>query len=648
VTVTLPTAEAFALIRVMQRHILLAAVFLTLLAGGLTWWMLRSQLAPMLAAVKTLATLSDTNQPPQPLPIVRQDEVGHLIGGFNRLLETLAHREEALQESDARFRCLTAMSSDFYWESDIEHRFTTRGADDNDSSDVSEFAHGAQIGKRRWDLPYIAPDEAGWRAHRALLEAHLPFRNFEISRRGADGGARHISISGDPVFDAAGHFKGYAGVGADITERIRTQAELNTLSRAMEQSPASVMISDRAGNIQYVNPRFEQITGYTSAEVVGKNPRIFKSGTTPAETYADLWLTITEGGEWHGELCNRRKNGELYWEYGSISGFKDESGEVSRYIAVKEDITERKQAEAELEQHRHHLEELVVSRTSALAKANQAAEVAHRASAERLRMETAAKMQSGKLEAVGTLAAGMAHEFNNILGSIVGFAEMTADELPEDSGAQHNVAQILGASFRARDLIARMLAFARQSPVQPVAVAVDVVVQVREALAMLRASLPPAVQLSFHSGMDEADAPATVLADPTQIQQIVMNLCINAAHAMDDRGSISIALNPAGGIKGAPPQYADGVCLTVTDSGSGMTPEVLAQVFDPFFTTKAPGKGTGLGLSVVYGVVTGLGGVIEAQSRIDDGNRGTEFRVFLPVVNNTLQTGEIHGAHIAD
>jgi len=145
----------------------------------------------------------------------------------------------------------------------------------------------------------------------------------------------------------------------DITERRRAETGLRQLARAVEQSPASIVITDRAGNIEYVNAYFEKATGYTRAEALGKNPRILKSGATPGATYADLWRVISRGGEWKGELCNRRKNGELYWEYAAISGLKDESGEVSHYIAVKEDITERKRTEEALRVSLHEKESLL-------------------------------------------------------------------------------------------------------------------------------------------------------------------------------------------------------------------------------------------------------------------------------------------------
>jgi signal transduction histidine kinase len=228
---------------------------------------------------------------------------------------------------------------------------------------------------------------------------------------------------------------------------------------------------------------------------------------------------------------------------------------------------------------------------------------------------------------VGTLAAGIAHDFNNILASILANAELAEDELTPDSEARHNIALIISASFRARDLVARMLDFARERP--GALVPVNIVLQVREALALLRASLPPSIELAFHSNMSEATS--TILADPTQIMQIVMNLCINAAHAMDNHGVIGIRVEPAHSVHGASTAHLEGLCITVADTGSGMSPEVLERIFDPFFTTKAPGEGSGLGLSVVYGIVKNLGGVVEVHSSVAQAHSGTQFQVFLPV-----------------
>jgi light-regulated signal transduction histidine kinase (bacteriophytochrome) len=297
-------------------------------------------------------------------------------------------------------------------------------------------------------------------------------------------------------------------------------------------------------------------------------------------------------------------------------------------VVAHEDITERKVFELERESYRHRLEELVDERTAELAKANAAAAAAHRASIERLNSEREAKIQSSKLEAMGTLAAGIAHDFNNILASIVAYAELADDELADGSKARNNVSKVISGCFRARDLVARMLDFARERPGDRVPV--NIVSQVREALALLRASLRPSIELTFQNSL--AEGSTTVLAGPTQIMQIVMNLCINAAHAMENHGVIDLRTDHAAAPNDAPPDQRDGICITVADTGSGMTREVMERIFDPFFTTKAPGEGSGLGLSVVYGIVNSLGGDIKVRSSTALGSAGTQFQVFLPAV----------------
>ena len=227
---------------------------------------------------------------------------------------------------------------------------------------------------------------------------------------------------------------------------------------------------------------------------------------------------------------------------------------------------------------------------------------------------------------MGTLAAGIAHDFNNILASIIGYAECAEDDLPDGSPAKNYVAKVIRGSFRARDLVARMLDFARERPGKPVSV--NIAVQVRDALSLLRASLRPAIELSFQSSIPDGDI--TILADPTQIVQIVMNLCINASQAMDNHGVIGIRIDAAAAVENAPAAQRDGICITVADTGSGMTPAVMERIFDPFFTTKAPGEGSGLGLSVVYGIVRAMGGDIKVHSSTAAVGSGSQFQVFLP------------------
>lgn len=412
-----------------------------------------------------------------------------------------------------------------------------------------------------------------------------------------------------------------------VDERTAALQEASRTAREIQQAMDGAGICIRwvdldSGRILHVNDCAAEALGYSVEHMLGLNIADIDP-SADAAMLGQLRIVLAAQGRFQFESCNRRRDGSDF-PVEAILYYGAATAEMPAHsIAFVHDISERKAAE------------------SALAAANAAVEATRRASEERLRVESEAKMESRKLEALGTLAAGIAHDFNNSLGSIVGFAEMTADELADDSKGKSNIAQILKASFRARDLIARMLTFARQSPAD--AVTVDFAEQVREALALLRGSLRPAVQLSFHSGIATA-APLTIRADPTQIQQIVMNLCINAAHAIPDHGTIRVGIYPSGLIDGAPAKLAGDVCLTVADSGSGMSADVLERMFDPFFTTKASGKGSGLGLSVVHGIVKDLGGLIEAKSRSSGDDTGTEFRVFLPATTSGLPTGTLPSA----
>ena len=209
---------------------------------------------------------------PRDRPAAAASAILALTGLFAGYRQT----KRRLRESEARFRAVTEMSSDFYWESDAEHRLTQRGSAARKSSTVSIFQKGAQIGKRRWEVPYLSPDEAGWRAHRATLDAHQPFRDFELSRLGTDGSERYISISGDPVFDASGEFTGYRGVGSDITARKRAEHAMREsaekLRRFADNVPA--MTSPTTSTCAAASPQgFAQYFSFTIETILGKHLR---------------------------------------------------------------------------------------------------------------------------------------------------------------------------------------------------------------------------------------------------------------------------------------------------------------------------------------------------------------------------------------
>ena len=251
----------------------------------------------------------------------------------------------------------------------------------------------------------------------------------------------------------------------DLSDRRRAEEQLGKLSLAVEQSPASIVITDTRGCIEYVNPKFTQVTGYTLEEVAGRNPRILKSGETRPEEYRGLWETLTAGKEWRGEFHNRRKNGELFWEFASISPVKNKQGLITNFLAVKEDITERKRGEEALR-------------------------------------------QAQKLNSIGTLAGGIAHDFNNVLGGIIGYTDMSLRHAEKGSVLEKNLLKVLKVSDRAKHLIQQILTFSRKVNAQTAVTSIRPVVA--EVLELLTASLPSSVLIETDVRADTKP----VLADP--------------------------------------------------------------------------------------------------------------------------------------
>ena len=265
--------------------------------------------------------------------------------------------EQALHESEMRFRSLTDMSSDFYWESDAEHRLTQRASADRSSSTVSVFQQGAQIGQRRWEIPYLSPDEAGWQAHRAVLDAHLPFRHFELSRLGMDGTERYISISGDPMFDESGAFKGYRGVGTDITERNRSERALREgaakLRLFTDNVPAITVSWDENLQCRFANKAFAAVFGLAVEEVIGKHLRELYG----EEVYREVegyFVQALQGHPVTYQRTHKQANGELrYLEVKLLPQIGDQ-GKVLGCYAVTTDITEHKLAQERIQRVAHH------------------------------------------------------------------------------------------------------------------------------------------------------------------------------------------------------------------------------------------------------------------------------------------------------
>ncbi len=373
-------------------------------------------------------------------------------------------------------------------------------------------------------------------------------------------------------------------IARDLTSRERAGAELRRLAAAVEQTPASIVITDTAGVIQYVNPAFERVTGWGRSEAFGARPSVLKSGKHDPAFYRSMWGAISSGQVWKGRLINRARDDRLFTEDVIIAPVFDEAGVIRNYVAVKRDITKDLELEEEL-------------------------------------------AQTQRLESIGRLAGGVAHDFNNLLTVILGAAATLRDRLAgEGAGSPEEVEEIDAAGHRAAELTRQLLAFARRQPVAPAPLDLNAVVRAAERL--LRRTLGETIQLQVRLGA----YPWTVRCDQGQLEQVILNLAVNARDAMPGGGTLALETRnvPAGEVSPTEdPEESERewVELAVRDSGAGMTAEVLAHVFEPFFTTKALGKGTGLGLATVYGIVRQGGGHVLVES---EPGQGSCFRVLLP------------------
>ena len=369
----------------------------------------------------------------------------------------------------------------------------------------------------------------------------------------------------------------------DITDRRRAEEELRRLSVAIERTAEGVLVTDEEGSIQYVNPAFEALTGYPRGEAMGRTPEFLQDGLQNDDSYRRFLATIKGGDVWKGRLAVRGKNGNLHQVDTTVSPLIMSNGKLTGYVVLGRDVTEAVRMEAQLR-------------------------------------------QSQKMEAIGTLAGGIAHDFNNILGAMMGYAELARFK-NADAKIHPYLDQILTACDRARDLVRQILSFSRQQETEKRPMAVTPIV--KEAMKLLRSSLPATVEIrqSYHISRD------TVLADPTQIHQVLMNLCTNALYAMrNQEGVLEVRLEEkeiAAAGSDQERQVGPYLQLVVRDTGEGIDPAVKDRIFDPFFTTKKAGEGTGLGLSVVYGIVRDCGGEIHVES---EPGRGTTFTVLLPLI----------------
>jgi PAS domain S-box-containing protein len=353
------------------------------------------------------------------------------------------------------------------------------------------------------------------------------------------------------------------------------------LTMAMEQARECISITDAEGTIQYVNAAFEQTTGYGRDQAVGQTHRILKSDRQDPALYRELWATITAGQAWQGRIINRKKDGSVYTADTVITPVRDASGPIMNYIAAGRDITRELQLEEQF-------------------------------------------WRAQKMEAVGQLASGVAHDFNNIIGAMLLHLNLMGLDPELATKMRGELKELEAACGRAANLTRQLLMFSRKQAVQMKPVNVSQLLD--GFLKMLRRLLGEPVEVILQS----QDGPLWIEADPGMIEQVVMNLCVNARDAMPRGGRVMITTSVVEIDAASTKENARGgkyVCLAVADTGEGMDAATMERIFEPFFTTKEAGKGTGLGLATVYGIAKQHHGWVEVDSEV---GKGSVFRVYLP------------------
>ncbi len=517
--------------------------------------------------------------------------------------------EEALRESETRYRTLIETIPYGIQENDTNGIITFSNAA---HANMLGYREGELIGKAIWDFFDSPSPQDKLRTYLATVLKEQPLPSpYLTTNRTAQGQLIDLQIDWNYKRDKHGQISGFISVLTDITKRNQNEDQLRKLYRAVEQSPSVVVITDIKANIEYVNPKFTDITGYSFAEVIGKNPRILKSGETPSAEYQRLWKTIVAGGEWRGEFHNKKKNGELYWESASISPILDGAGIITHYLAVKEDITERKRIEEKLAAERHNLEITVAERTKELRLTLQQVEEAN------LRLENANQAKSRFL-------SSMSHELRTPLTAILGFTDLLAEQFfGQLNDKQLNyVRQIESSGKHLLNLINDLLNVAKidagameleleqATPVDFIQTTVAMMTnQFRKKGITLTVQIEPELQY--------------VVVDIKKCKQIMLNLLSNA-----------LKYTPLGGqvVVHAFKESAAQFQVEVSDTGTGIEPNEIEKIFSEFHQADrvrdAHMGGTGIGLALTRRLVELHGGEIKVNSEV---GKGSTFWFTIPI-----------------
>lgn len=496
------------------------------------------------------------------------------------MVEDLKRAEASLRESDTRFQEVTSQMGEWVWEMNADGLYTY-------ASPVVESILGYRpdelVGKCHYYDLFIPSERT------ALLQASLdhtrarkPFNRFRNHCLHKDGHRVLLETSGIPILDAQGNLQGYRGVDSDISERDRAEKEIRTFRTISDKASYGSAIVLMDGTLSYVNEAFARMHGWKSRELLGQPFTVCHNDQQINAMQEHLKRILSDGGFVAREIWHQRRDGSVFPTLMSITLIRDPAGQPEFMSATAIDITEQKKLEAQF-------------------------------------------LRAQRLEAVGALASGIAHDLNNILAPILMTAPLLSDTITD--GESRNLLKTIDTcARRGADVIKQLLTFARGTP------NARVPLPVRHFLRDMEKIIRETFPRNITPVVDVSENLWTLLGDPTQLHQVLLNLCVNARDAMPEGGTLTLEAHNApvdATFAAMTPGAQSGayVRIRVADTGTGIAPEHLAQIFDPFFTTKEEGKGTGLGLATVQGIVKGHEGFLRVDSEL---GRGTVFELFFP------------------
>ncbi len=522
-----------------------------------------------------------------------------LLGTIQDITER-KEAEDALRKSEETYRALIDGMNETAWVIDFNAKFIDVN---RTASTMLQYTREELLTMGPMDIDAALSEEMIYGLMHSMVKDRVQIFTTMHTRK--DGQVIPVEIQSTVV---TYHGKdAILSIARDITERKKAEAALQKseaanrlLAAVVRQASESIVITDLAGRIEFVNPAYEVMTGFRADEILGQELAILKNGPPVGNANGSPWTTVQQNEPWSGRYVDCRKDGSTYHKAALIFPIHDVDGRITNYCKIARDISHELQLERQLS-------------------------------------------QAQRLETIGTLAGGIAHDFNNILMPIIGYAEMAVAALPPIHPLQKNMEQILKGAYRAKELVRQILTFSRQNDQQRQPLYLPVVI--KEALKLMRPSLPSTIEIQ-----QEIDAAcAKVLADATQIHQVIVNLCTNAFHAMEiDGGTLTVTLEQVKIDVTLAQLYPNlqqktYARLTVRDSGIGMDNATMARIFEPFFTTKPVDRGTGLGLSVAHGIIRSHEGELIVKS---EPGKGASFQIYLPIFVDESEAVSAHSNEV--